>query len=79
MSNILKKCEFDKDRLEAMISKRQTQKKPHTHHASHFHNHAHTQAQSHAHLAQKHHAYLYAKLYTCTYYSRKGHLIMFLL
>ena len=85
MSNVLKQCEFEKSRLEAMFSKRQTQKKPHTHHVSHSHNHAHTQAQSHAHRtthahahhADAHHAFLYAKVYTCSNYGRQGHFVKF--
>jgi len=43
LSNVLKKCEFDKARLEAMFPKRQTQRKSHVSHASH----AHTQSHSH--------------------------------
>jgi len=65
ISNVFKKCEFDKARLKATFSKRQTQRKHHTHtppqsqaqHDPHAH-HAHTNAQSyHAHT---HHAFLYA-------------------
>jgi len=85
LSNILKKCEFDKPRLAAMFSKRQTQRKPHVSHASHAHTqsnshyathtiHAHV---SHAYHAHTHHAFLYGKVYTCTYCGRKGHLAKF--
>jgi len=42
LSNVLKKCEFDKDKLEAMFSKTQTQRK---HHVSFTHHHAHTPPQ----------------------------------
>jgi len=68
-----------------MSLKRQTHRKPHIHHVSHFHNHAHTQAQAHAHHATHahahhvptYHAFLYAKVYTCTYCSRQDHLTKF--
>ena len=45
LGNILKKCEFDKARLESMFQKRQTQRKqpPHVSHAHHVYtHHAHT-------------------------------------
>ena len=87
MRNVLKKYEFDKVRLEAIFQKGQTQKKhhisyvyhhshtppqvQHIHHATHAH-HAHTNA--FAYHANTHHAYLYAKVYTCTYWDRKGHM-----
>jgi len=85
LSNILKKCEFDKTRLEAMFFKRQTQRKPHTPHVSHAHtqhlayhathtSHAHA---IHAHHAHTHHAFLYVKVYSCTDCDRKGHLAKF--
>jgi len=50
------------------------------------HHHAHTPAQLRAHHAnhairthatQAHHAFLYAKVYSCTYCDRKGHLVKF--
>jgi len=65
LSNVLKKCEFDKAKLEDMFSKRQTQRKPP--HVSHTH-HAHTQTQHtyHAHHAHTHHAFICAKVYSCT-------------
>jgi len=85
LSNVLKKCEFDKTRLEAMFSKRQTQRKPHVSHASHADTQSHSHHAtrtihahvSHAHHALTHHAFLYGKVYTCTYYDRKGHLVKF--
>ena len=46
----------------------------HVHHATHAHP-AHTNA--HAHHTHTHLAFLYAKMYTCTYYDRKGHLAKF--
>jgi len=90
LSNVLKNCEFDKTRLKAMFSKRQTQRKSHFSHTTH----AHIQSQSHAHHAhhathtkhaytihvhhaQTHHAFLYAKVYSCTYCGRKGHFSKF--
>ena len=68
-----------------MFPKKQTHRKPHTHHVSHSHNHAYTQAQSHAHHAthayahhaHTHHAFLYAKVYACTSCVRQGHLTKF--
>ena len=70
-----------KVRLEAMFSKKQTQKKPSTH-VFHTQHHAYTRGQhTHAHHAHNahhaHHAFMYAKLYSCTYYGRKGHLAKF--
>ena len=70
LCSVLKKCEFDKARLEAMFSKRQTQRKPHVSYTLH----AHTQSpshhatctkhayDSHVHHAHTHHAFLYGKV-----------------
>ena len=85
LSNVLKVCEFDKVRLEGMFSKRQTQIKSHTSHVSHAHrqyyaHHAtHTSHfhATHTHHAHTYHAFLYAKVYSCTYCGRKGHLAKF--
>ena len=77
LSNVLKRYEFDKTKLEAMFLKRQTQRKSHTYHDSHSHNHAHLTTHAHAHHAHTHHAFLYAKVYSCTYCCRKGHLTKF--
>jgi len=70
-----------------MFPKRQTQRKL-TAHVSRTQNHAHTQAQHththHAHNAHHahnvhhaHHVFMYAKVYSCTYCGRKGHLAKF--
>ena len=64
MSNILKKYENDRAKLESMFLKKQTPKK----HASHSHVHK-------AHNTQ--HAFMYTKVYTCTHCGRKGHLAKF--
>ena len=58
LSNVLKVCEFDKVRLEAMFFKRQTQIKSHTSHVSHAHtqHHAHHATHtSHFHARHAHH------------------------
>ena len=70
LSNILKKCEFDKARLASIFPKKQTKKKPHISHVSHAHtHHAHYVTRTHAihaHYAQTHQTFLYAKVYLCT-------------
>ena len=74
MKNVLKKCEFDKARLEVMFSKKNSAKKYiHT-------THAHTCKSQHAHVwhaHHTHHAFKYGRVYSCTYCGRKGHLTKF--
>jgi len=85
LCSVLKKCEFDKARLEAMFPKRLTQRKPHVSYASHAytqsdsHHATHTKHAhfSHAYHAHTHHTFLYSKVYTYTYCGRKGHLAKF--
>ena len=59
LGNILKKCEFEKAKLEAMFSKKNSSKK-HIH-ATHAHTsksqHIHTH--KHAHFPHTHHAFIY--------------------
>ena len=67
---VLKKCEFDKTRLEAMFPKKHVPKKQ-----SHaIHTHVHKSQPSHSHHAKHpkhtphtHHAFMYGKVYACTY------------
>jgi len=86
LSNVLRKCEFKKARLEAMFPKRQTQRKSHVCHTTHAQSHAHhahyapytkNVHTTHAHYARSHHIFLYAKVYTCTNWGLKGHLTKF--
>ena len=93
MKNVLKKCELDKARLEAMFPKRHTPRKHvHISHTTHAHTsqsqHADTQHTkharhtkhthaSHAHHTHTHHAFMYGRVYTCTYCGRKDHLAKF--
>jgi len=58
LDDILKKCEFDKARLEAMFPKRHTPRKHvHVSHTTHAHTHQITHAHSHqAQHAHTHHA-----------------------
>ena len=67
---VLKNCEFDKKKLEAMFPKKQAPKK-NVHHA---HAHVHkSQSLHHAkypkdvHTSHTHHAFMYGKVYACTY------------
>ena len=65
LKNVLKKCEFDKAKLETMFSKKNSSKK-------YIHvTHAHT-SKSHTHVSHAHytyHAYVYGRVYSCTYCS----------
>ena len=76
MRNVLKKCEFDKAKLEAMFSKKNSSKR-------HIHTtHAHTSKlhTKYAHVSHAHHTYhafMFDRVYTCTYCGRKGHLAKF--
>ena len=80
---VLKKCEFDKTRLEAMFSKKHVPKN----HSNAIHTHAHkSQPLHHAkhpkhphtqHTPHTHHAFMYGKVFSCTYCGRKGHLVKF--
>ena len=89
---MLKKCEFDKVRLEAMFSKKHTPKKhvhtTHAHHTTHTHapksQHVHTQHHvrqpthtKHARTPHSHHTFIYGRVYSCTYCGRKDHLAKF--
>ena len=74
LGNVLKKCEFDKARLEAMFSKKNSSKKHiHATHATHAHTsksqHIHTH--KHAHSRHTDHVFIY-RVYSCTYCDRKG-------
>ena len=76
---VLKKCEFDKNRLEGMFPKKQAPKKQ-----SHVHAHVHTsqplhhaKPHKHAHTSHTHHAFMYGKVFSCSYCGRKGHLVKF--
>ena len=65
-----------------MFPKRQTLRKPHVSHtppkpqAHHAYHSTHIYA-TYAHHTHTHHALLYAKMYSSTYFGRKGHLIKF--
>ena len=68
LRNVLKKCEFNKAKLEDMFSKKNASKKHiHTTHAQtpHIH-HAHK-----PHVHHAHHAFKYGRFYKCTYCGRK--------
>ena len=69
LDDILKKCEFDMARLEAMFPKRHTPRKhvhvshathAHTHQAQHAHTHhaKHATHNKHAHVLHTHHAFM---------------------
>ena len=77
---VLKNCEFNKKKIEAMFPKKQAPKK----HAFHTHAHVHTsqpqrhaKPPKHAHPTYTHHAFMYGKVFSCAYCSRKGHLANF--
>ena len=77
LGDVLKKCEFDKTRLEVMFSKKHIPKKQS--HATHTHIHKsqplhHAKHPKHAHTP---HAFMYGKVFSCTYCGRKGHLVKF--
>ena len=88
---MLKKCEFDKTRLEVIFPKKLTLKKhvhtTHAHHTTHIHtpksqyihtHHArHTTHTKHVHTPHSHHAFIYGRVYSCTYCDRKDHLVKF--
>ena len=71
MGNVLKKCEFDKAKLEVMFSTKNSSKK----HIHATHGHTSKSHTKHAHLT--HHAYMCGRVYSCTYCGRKGHLAKF--
>ena len=80
LGKVLKKCEFDKNRLEALFPKKQVPKKQS--HAIHAHIHKsqplhHVKHPKHVHTPHSHHAYMYGKIFSCTYCGRKGHLARF--
>ena len=92
MGNVLKKCEFNKAKLEDMFSKKNASKKhihtTHAHtskiHTKHVHTpHVHHVLKPHVHHAHKphvhhpHHAFKYERFYKCTYCGRNGHLAKF--
>ena len=81
---VLKNCEFDKKKIEAMFPKKQASKK-HVFHA-HTHAHVHTtqplhrgKPPKHAHPTHTHthHAFMYRKVFTCSFCGRKGHVANF--
>ena len=65
---VLKKCEFDKNKIEAMFPKKQAPKKQsHTIHTIHAHAHKshpshHAKPPRHAHTPHTHHAFMYLSL-----------------
>ena len=84
---MLKKCEFDKTRLEVMYPKRYTLKKHvqtiHVHHTTHTHTPKSQHIQTHyarqtTHTKHVHtpHSH-YGRVYSCTYCGRKDHLAKF--
>ena len=80
LGEVLKKCEFDKARLEAMFPKKHVPKN-HSH-ATHTHVHKsqplhHAKHSNHAHTPHTHHAFMYGKVFLYTYCGRKGHLVKF--
>ena len=76
MGNVLKKCEFDKAKLEAMFSKKNSSKK--YIHATHAHtSKSHIKNAHVSHAQHTHHAFMYDRVYSCTYCDRKGHLAKF--
>ena len=80
LGDVLKKCEFDKTRLEAMFPKKHVPKK-HSH-AIHAHVHKsqplhHAKHPKHVHTPHTHHAYINGKVFSCTYCGCKGHLVRF--
>jgi len=91
LGDVLKKCEFDKIRLETMFPKKLTPRKHvHTtraHHTTltytpksqHIHTHhvTHTTHTKYVHTPHSHHAFIYDRVYSCTYCGRKGHLDKF--
>ena len=92
LSNILKKCEFDKTKLEACFQRGKLKGNitfhTHTIMLTLYHNHKHNMyihamhthhehTNAHAHHVHTPHAFLYAKVYTCTYCGCKGHLTKF--
>ena len=62
----LKICAFNIKKLDSLFSKEKTQGKQTSH--------AHTK---HAHNAHHNHANIYGKVYICTHYGRKDHLVKF--
>ena len=82
LGEVLKKCEFYKSRLEAIFPKKHIPKKQshithtHVHKSQTSHSH-HTKHPKHVHTSHTHHAFIYGKVYACTYYGRKGHLVKF--
>jgi len=78
LGDVLKKCEFDKTKLEAIFPKKHTPKKHvHTsqaHHTIHIHtpksqhidtHHVkHATQTKHAHTPNKHHAFIYGRVYS---------------
>ena len=69
LGEVLKKCEFDKSRLEAMFPKKHIPKKQThathtlTHKSQHLHSHhaKHTTQTKHAHTPHTNHAFMYGK------------------
>jgi len=75
---VLKNCEFNKKKIEAMFPKKQAHKK------NAFHAHAHTtqpihrgKPPKHAHTSHTHHAFMYGRVFSCSHCGRKGHLANF--
>ena len=69
LDSTLMKYAFDMSKFSSLFSKGKTQRKhtsTHIQHTSHVH---HT-----SHIHQHNHAFIYGKVYTCTHYSRNGHL-----
>ena len=75
LGEVLKKCEFDKARLEAMFPKKHIPKNhthathTHSYKSEHLHSHhaKHTTQTKHAHTPHTHHAFIYGTIYACTY------------
>ena len=76
LGNVLKKCVFNKAKLEDILFKKNSSKRQvHTTHAHTSKSHT-----KHTHVPHAHHAYhafMYGKIYTCAYCGRKGHLAKF--
>ena len=76
LRNVLKKCEFNKAKLEDMFSKKNASKSHiHTTHAHISKSHTKHAHAPHAHHA--HHAFMNGRIYTCTYCGQKDHLAKF--
>ena len=77
LSVVLKNCEFNKKKIEAMFPKKQAPKKN-----AHVHVHAtqpkqHGKLPRHAHTTHTHHAFMYGRVFSCSHCGRKGHLANF--